>query len=114
MNDATTSTLERELLTYFDAPEEPEGPWRWLLEQRGQVLLLRAPIAERGRYYRHLGTIVLRDGMSAELEYDTLGHEVAHAIRGDVPSGDEASDARMEAAAETLRLALFGPRRSES
>lgn len=57
-------------------------PWR-ALDQRPHLLLLRAPISERGRYYHHLGAIVVRSGMLVVEERSTLWHELVHAERGD-------------------------------
>jgi hypothetical protein len=57
-------------------------PWK-ALEQRPRLLLIRAPISERGRYYHRLGAIVVRSGMLVVEERATLWHELVHADRGD-------------------------------
>lgn len=57
-------------------------PWT-ALDQRPDLLLIRAPISERGRYYHRLGAIVVRSGMLVVEERATLWHELVHADRGD-------------------------------
>jgi hypothetical protein len=57
-------------------------PWTELRSRSG-LLLVRAPIAERGRYYHRLRTIVLRDNLLIVEERATLWHELVHADRGD-------------------------------
>lgn len=57
-------------------------PWE-ALSERPDLLLVRAPIAERGRYYHRLRTIVIRAGLLLAEERATLWHEIVHADRGD-------------------------------
>lgn len=67
-------------------------PW-WPLDRRDgawaalagldDVVLLRAPIAELGRYYDGVRAIVLREDLPAEQEQAVLWHEVLHARRRD-------------------------------
>lgn len=57
-------------------------PWT-ALGERPHLQLLRAPIAERGRYYHRLRTIVIRTGLLLVEERATLWHELVHADRGD-------------------------------
>lgn len=45
--------------------------------------MVRAPIAEPGRYYAEHHTIVLRSGLLLEQERRYLWHEVIHSDRGD-------------------------------
>lgn len=58
-------------------------PWRLLHEHLPDVVLLRRPIAEPGRYYDEQRAIVLRKGLSLEAERRYLWHEIVHAIRRD-------------------------------
>lgn len=69
-------------------------PWEALADQP-DLLLVRAPIAERGRYYHHLRAIVVRDDLLVVEERATLWHELVHADRGDEPCGiyDDRQDA---------------------
>ncbi|MCW2545387.1 MAG: hypothetical protein JWM40_2939 [Frankiales bacterium] len=53
------------------------------LGERRDLLLLRAPIPERGRYYHRLRAIVVRAGLLIVEERATLWHELVHAERGD-------------------------------
>ncbi|SDP49706.1 hypothetical protein SAMN04489867_2662 [Pedococcus dokdonensis] len=57
-------------------------PWSVLGEMR-DVVLLRQPIVEPGRYYHSRRAIVLRSGRSLEEERCSLWHELVHAERGD-------------------------------
>jgi hypothetical protein len=59
-------------------------PWAELAA-RPDLLLVRAPIAERGRYYHGRRAIVLRTGLLLVEERATLWHELVHAERGDEP-----------------------------
>jgi hypothetical protein len=63
------------------APGVPD-PWA-LLGQMRDVVLLRQPIAEPGRYYHGRRAIVLGTGRSLEEERRCLWHELVHAERGD-------------------------------
>lgn len=63
-------------------------PWK-ALGDRPDLVLVRAPIAGRGRYYHRLRAIVLRSGMSIVEERATLWHELQHADRGDEHSCDK-------------------------
>lgn len=71
-------------------------PWK-ALRERPDLVLLRAPIAERGRYYHRLRTIVVRAGLLLVEERATLWHELVHAERGDEPCVGR-DQRRMEAA----------------
>ena len=57
-------------------------PWA-LLREMGDVVMLRQPIAEPGRYYHGRRAIVLRSGRTLEEERRSLWHELVHAERGD-------------------------------
>lgn len=49
----------------------------------GDLILVRRHIAERGRYYHHHRTIVVREGLLLCEERAVLWHELVHAERGD-------------------------------
>jgi hypothetical protein len=67
-----------------DASAVPAVPDPWaLLGQMRDVVLLRLPIAEPGRYYHGRRAIVLRSGRTLEEERRYLWHELVHAERGD-------------------------------
>ncbi len=70
-------------------------PWK-ALRERPDINLVRAPIAERGRYYHRLRTIVIRTGMLIVQERATLWHELVHADRGDESPCDPHLDQRQE------------------
>jgi hypothetical protein len=65
-----------------DASGVPD-PWQVLREMR-DVVMLRQPIAEPGRYYHARRAIVLCTGRSLEEERRALWHELVHAERGDI------------------------------
>ena len=69
-------------------------PWSVLAGM--DLLLVRAPIAERGRYYAELQTIVVRSGLLLVEERAVLWHELVHAERGDRGCGEEYFDADQE------------------
>ena len=75
------------------------NPWT-ALGNRDDLVLVRAPIAERGRYYHHLRSIVVRAGMLLVEERSTLWHELHHADRGDTRCAADELEARQEAACE--------------
>ncbi len=56
-------------------------PWRVLA--RTDLLVVRLPIPEAGRYYHEERTIVLRKGLLLVEERAALWHELVHARRGD-------------------------------
>lgn len=58
-------------------------PWALLHDEMPDVVLLREPIAEPGRYYDQERAIVLRSGLSIEAERRYLWHELVHARRRD-------------------------------
>lgn len=58
-------------------------PWAFLLRELGDVNLIRARIAEPGRYYNAERVIVLRRGLLLEEERRYLWHEIVHALRRD-------------------------------
>lgn len=73
-----------------DASGVPD-PWA-VLRQMRDVVMLRQPIAEPGRYYHGRRAIVLRSGRSLEEERRFLWHELVHAERGDTEcDGDPAA-----------------------
>lgn len=58
-------------------------------------MLVRAAIAEPGRYYHHHRTIVLRKGMLVEQERRYLWHELGHADRGDLACHNDSAVERL-------------------
>lgn len=56
-------------------------PWQVLADT--DLLLLRRPIAELGRYYHLRRAIVIRSGLLVVEERAVLWHELVHARRGD-------------------------------
>lgn len=58
-------------------------PWTVLSEDHPDLVLVRAPIAGRGRYYDGKRAIVIRDDLLVVEERATLWHEIVHARRGD-------------------------------
>lgn len=58
-------------------------PWTVLHEDHPDIVLVRLPIAGRGRYYDGKRAIVLRSGMLLVEERATLWHEIVHARRRD-------------------------------
>lgn len=60
-------------------PGDAADPWEALAAT--DVVVLRAPIPELGRYYDAQRAIVLREGLSAEEERAVLWHELVHAER---------------------------------
>lgn len=80
-------------------------PWA-ALAQRPDLLLVRAPIVERGRYYHGLRTIVVRDNLLLAQERATLWHELVHAERGDVPCEQWARHQESGCAREAARRAI--------
>lgn len=88
-----------------DASEVPD-PWA-LLGQMRDVVLLRAPIPEPGRYYHARRAIVLRSGRPLEEERRSLWHELVHAERGDAAcTGWARSDAERRVEREAARRAM--------
>ena len=81
-------------------------PWAVLREMR-DVVLVRQPIAEPGRYYHHRRAIVLRSGRTLEEERCSLWHELVHAERGDVEcTGWTASATERRVEREAARRAM--------
>ena len=74
-------------------------PNPWVALERTDLVLVRAPIAEPGRYYHHHGVIVVRSGLLLEQERRVLWHELTHHRRGDT-SCEGWLAARMEASVE--------------
>jgi hypothetical protein len=72
------------------------NPWKAL--DRLGLVLERAPIPERGRYYHHERVIVVRRGLRIVEERAILWHEIAHAVRGDVQCLQGPLDRRQEVA----------------
>ena len=88
-----------------DASGVPD-PWAVLREMR-DVVLVRQPIAEPGRYYHGRRAIVLRSGRSLEEERCSLWHELVHAERGDVEcTGWAASAIERRVEREAARRAM--------
>ncbi len=87
------------------------NPWMVLRDHHPDVLLLRLPIGERGRYYHDRQAIVVRTGLRIVEERTTLWHELQHVRKGDTKPCDEALAARQElicmreAAREAIPLA---------
>ena len=79
-------------------------PWK-ALDERPHLQLLHAPIAERGRYYHRLRTIVLRTGMLLVEQRATLWHELVHADHGDGP-GDCGNKREQRCEREAARRAI--------
>jgi len=93
-----------------DASGVPD-PWA-LLREMPDVVMLRQPIAEPGRYYHGLRAIVLRSGRSLEEERRSLWHELVHAERGDTECTGWAASAterrvEREAARRAMPLAVM-------
>jgi hypothetical protein len=88
-----------------DASGVPD-PWA-VLREMPDVVLLRQPIAEPGRYYHAHRAIVLRSGRSLEEERCSLWHEIVHAERGDTAcTGWVASDTERRVEREAARRAM--------
>jgi hypothetical protein len=78
-----------------------------VLREMRDVVLLRQPIAEPGRYYHAHRAIVLRSGRSLEEERCSLWHEIVHAERGDTAcAGWVASDTERRVEREAARRAM--------
>lgn len=58
-------------------------PNPWGVLERTDLRLVRAPIAEQGRYYHHRRAIVVRTGLLLREERAVLWHELVHHRRGD-------------------------------
>ena len=76
-------------------------PWK-TLKAMADLVLVHAPIAERGRYYHRHRAIVLRGGLTQAERRSTLAHELVHAERGDEPCCSPELDARQERVVEQL------------
>jgi hypothetical protein len=78
-----------------------------VLREMRDVVLLRQPIAEPGRYYHAHRAIVLCSGRSLEEERCSLWHEIVHAERGDTAcAGWVASDTERRVEREAARRAM--------
>jgi len=76
------------------------------------VVMVRQPIAEPGRYYHERRAIVLRSGRTLEEERRSLWHELVHAERGDTQCSGWAASAierrvEREAARRAMPLAVM-------
>ena len=82
------------------------SPWRALA--RTSLVLVRAPIAELGRYYHHEHAIVIRSGIRIVEERATLWHELVHHRRRHVRCHDEPKARGLELSVdrEAARLAM--------
>lgn len=70
------------------------SPWA-ALAARDDISLIRAKIAEPGRYYDDERTIVMRSGLLLEQERRYLWHELAHADRRDQAGHTDAGVERL-------------------
>jgi hypothetical protein len=73
-------------------------PWAELA--RLDLVLLRQPIPQAGRYYRDERAIVLRSGLLLVQERAVLWHELVHAERGDARCDDPYFDSDQERSVE--------------
>lgn len=60
-----------------------------------------------GAYLHHQRLILLRPGLRGRQAQHTLAHEIGHAVRGDVTTGDPRYDARAEVAADEFAARLL-------
>lgn len=67
----------------WDDSKSPVPSPHVALFAREDLVMVRAPISEPGRYYDDTRTIVLRQGLLLERERQVLWHELTHADRGD-------------------------------
>lgn len=58
-------------------------PNPWAVLETSDLILVRWPISQRGRYYHQQRTIVVRRGLLLVEERAVLWHELVHARRGD-------------------------------
>ncbi len=75
------------------------NPWE-ALRERVDLLLVRAPIAGRGRYYHERRCIVIDSRLGLAEQRAVLHHELVHAERGDTPCCTPELEARQEASCE--------------
>lgn len=81
--------------------DRADGAWVALAELP-DVMLLRAPIPEHGRYYDGLRAIVLREDLPRGQEQAVLWHEVLHAQRRDTSAITEAEHEALDREAYLL------------
>lgn len=97
----------RRLLTAGRRPWWPldrtTGAWV-ALTALPDVMLLRAPIPERGRYYDDLRAIVLREDLPVEQEQAVLWHEVLHAQRRHTSAISDEDHATLDREAKALAV----------
>lgn len=60
-----------------------------------------------GVYVHYRSLILIRPGLRARQARHTLAHEIGHAVRGDIPTGDPRYDARAELAADQFAARLL-------
>lgn len=65
------------------------GPDPWKVLASTDLLLIRWPIPELGRYYHRERLIVVRRGLMIVQERAVLFHELVHARRGDLYCSDK-------------------------
>lgn len=75
-------------------------PWAFLHERLPDVVLVRAPTPEPGRYYHRERVIMMRSGMRLDEERRYLWHEIVHALRGDETCAQDWLVRRMEDSVE--------------
>lgn len=69
-----------------------------MLRRMPWLSVVRAPLRERGRYYREHEAVLIRHGLRGGEYNATLVHEAIHAERGDEPCVTPELEARQEAA----------------
>ena len=74
-------------------------PNPWTVLDRLGLVLERAPICERGRFYPRERVIIVRHDLRIVEERAVLWHEIAHAVRGDERCAADVLDKRQEDAA---------------
>lgn len=86
-------------LPWWPRPEAGgDGP-AWVSLASTDLVLMRAAIRERGRYYPAMRAIVLREDLHGEQAEQTLFHELIHAERDHSP----ATSRRRSTAPSTMR-----------
>jgi len=86
---------------------DPRDPWTVLREDHPELVLVRAPIGARGRYYNGRKGIVVRDDLLIVQERAALWHEIVHARRGDQPcSGRDLARMELSCRRDAAKLAI--------
>ncbi|ASE56571.1 ImmA/IrrE family metallo-endopeptidase [Corynebacterium jeikeium] len=94
----TTTTRKTPSLTTDDLHQ--------LAEELG-VTITTHDRGPKGWYHHHTRTISLRSDLRAANYRCTLAHELAHALRGDEPTGNPHFDARSERAADYMAAEML-------